>query len=153
MQDSSSHICHLIRYNAWCILVLLSALMATICFLHVHMWFQARCETGLAEKSKPHLETYVCMQCVFAFLCWVWLCCACPFSFYFSAAPSSTQLPLQLTVQILVVVALCNPPLWRQLIEAWLWPGGWSTFVGRKSMCWLLHIGLRCGGWIYSPHV
>ena len=32
------------------------------------MWFQARCETGLAEKSKPHLETYVCMQYVFALL-------------------------------------------------------------------------------------
>ena len=74
------------------------------------MWFQARCETGLAEKSKPHLETYVCMQCVFAFLYCVCLCCACPFLFYFSAAPSSTQLPQQLTVQILVVVALCPPP-------------------------------------------
>ena len=31
------------------------------------MWFQARCETGFAEKSKPHLETYVCMQYVFVF--------------------------------------------------------------------------------------
>ena len=33
------------------------------------MWFQARCETCLAEKSKPHLETHVCMQYVFVFLC------------------------------------------------------------------------------------
>ena len=33
------------------------------------MWFQARCETCLAEKSKPHLETHVSMQYVFVFLC------------------------------------------------------------------------------------